>query len=204
MNFLALLAERLDRAVTAIGKTTTWLAFALVGVILFDVITRRFLVLGSTKLQELEWHIHTILFMFCVGYAYVAGAHVRIDLLRERMSERTRQWIELLGGLTFAIPYCGVLVYLSVGFAYNSFVDGEISSAGTGLSHRWIIKTCLGVGFVLLLLSAVCAVLRSVVTLFGPPALVARMREIDQARSGFAAEPLDDPSLSARRRNGGG
>ncbi|MDE0718889.1 MAG: TRAP transporter small permease subunit, partial [Rhodospirillaceae bacterium] len=57
-------------------------------VIIFDVVSRRFFVLGSTKLQELEWHLHTVLFIFCLGYAFLPNAHVRIDLFRSRISNR--------------------------------------------------------------------------------------------------------------------
>lgn len=199
MGFLAKLADLLGHIVTGVGKAVTWLAFALIAVIMFDVITRRFFVLGSTKLQELEWHIHTVLFMFCVGFAYVADAHVRIDLLRERFSARTRCWVEFLGCLLFAIPYTGLLFYLSIDFAYASFVQGEVSSAGTGLPHRWIIKTLLSVGFVLLLLGSLCVMLRNAVVLFGAPALAERVRATLAAQTGFAAvsTPLAPPRPGA-------
>ncbi len=176
MESLVTLSRRLDQAVSAVGKTMIWSALALIIVILFDVVTRRFLVLGSTKLQELEWHIHTLLFMSCVGWAYLANSHVRIDIVRERLKERTKLWIETVGCLAFAIPYSAILFYLSIDFAYDSYVGGEISSAGTGLPHRWIIKTFLSIGFALLLLSVVCTFLRHIVLLFAPQNLAERVR----------------------------
>ena len=36
-----------------------------------------------------------------IGYAYLKDAHVRIDLVRERLSERAQWWIELAGCLLF-------------------------------------------------------------------------------------------------------
>ena len=36
--------------------------------------------LGSTRLQELEWQLHTVLFTMWLGYAYLKNAHVRIDV----------------------------------------------------------------------------------------------------------------------------
>ncbi|MGH6661955.1 MAG: TRAP transporter small permease subunit [Rhodospirillales bacterium] len=186
MRFVLRLANGIDRIVTGIGKAVTWFALALIAVIVFDVITRRFLVLGSTKLQELEWHIHTLLFMFCVGWAYLANAHVRIDLVRQHLSERAQQWIEFFGCLLFAVPYTAIMFYLSIDFAYSSFVQGEVSSAGTGLAHRWIIKACLGFGLALLLLASLCVMLRSLVLLFGPPELAREVRELLMARTGFA------------------
>jgi len=193
MRFVVRLANVIDRIVSGIGKAVTWLALGLIAVIIFDVITRRFLVLGSTKLQELEWYIHTVLFIFCVGWAYLANAHVRIDLVRQRLSERTQQWIEFFGCLLFAVPYTAILFYLSIDFAYDSFVQGEVSSAGTGLAHRWIIKACLSAGLLLLLLASLCVMLRSIVLLFGPPDLTREVRDLMAARIGFAIVPGPDP-----------
>jgi TRAP-type mannitol/chloroaromatic compound transport system permease small subunit len=165
-------------------------------VIIFDVITRRFLVLGSTKLQELEWHLHAVLFMFCVGFAYVVNAHVRIDLFREKLSDRSKSWIEVIGCAFFAIPYVGLLLVLSVDAAYDSYLVGEGSSAGTGLPHRWIIKSCMRIGFLLLLLACVSVLLRHLLLLFAPPALARQVRAVIESRSGFAAEraTVDSPT----------
>ena len=60
MELLIKLSDRLDRLITRIGKVAAWAGLALVAVTIFDVVTRRFLVLGSTKLQELEWHFHVV------------------------------------------------------------------------------------------------------------------------------------------------
>ena len=77
MQRLIKISDGIDWLLTKIARVAGWAGVALVLVTVFDVITRRFFVLGSTKLQELEWHFHTILFMFVIGYAYQIGrAHV--------------------------------------------------------------------------------------------------------------------------------
>ena len=91
MNGLLAISNYIDRLLTVVGRLAAWAGVVLVTVTVFDVITRRFFVLGSTKLQEFEWHAHTILFMFLLGYAYIKDTHVRIDLIRERLGERA-QW----------------------------------------------------------------------------------------------------------------
>jgi TRAP-type mannitol/chloroaromatic compound transport system permease small subunit len=188
VDFLAKATDVIDRCVIAIGRASTWLALPLAAVIIFDVITRRFLVLGSTKLQEAEWHLHAVLFMFCVGFAYIVNAHVRIDLLRDKLSDRSKSWIEVIGCAVFAIPYVALLLVLSIDAAYDSYLVGEGSSAGTGLPHRWIIKSCMSVGFLLLLLACISVLLRHILLLFAPPALAREVRAIMDGRSGFAAE----------------
>ena len=80
------LSQFLDKVVTVSGKIGSWLAIPLIFIIIFDIITRRFFILGSTKLQEMEWHLHTALFLLVIGYAYLKNAHVRIEIVRERYS----------------------------------------------------------------------------------------------------------------------
>ncbi len=160
-------AHLLERIVAAVGRVFAWLSVPLALVIVFDVITRRFLVLGSTKLQELEWHLHAALFLFVLGYAYLKDAHVRIDILRDRMSPRARAWVELVGCLAFLIPYSLLIVYFSAGFWERSLVLDEASAATTGIPHRWIIKAAMPLGFFLLFLAGLSTFLNRLVYLLG-------------------------------------
>lgn len=171
MDTLIKVSDGLNRFVSAIGKLAAWLAIPLMLVIIFDVVTRRFFVLGSTKLQELEWHLHAVLFLLCFAFAYVKDSHVRIELLRESFSGRTRAWIEIFGMLFFLLPYCYVILYFGYDFVVRSYLSHEVSSALTGLTHRWIIKSFVPLGFALLALAAISSVLRNLVYLFGPDRL---------------------------------
>lgn len=160
-----------ETCIVRIGQVAAWVAILLMIVIVFDVVTRRFFVLGSTKLQDLEWHIHAVLFMFCLGYAYYKDAHVRIDLIRERLSKRAKLWIELVGCVLFLIPYAFIVIYYGVDWWHRSFIQNEISESATGLPYRWIIKAILPIGFAILLLSAVGMAFRKFIQLFASPEL---------------------------------
>ena len=171
MQQLLALEKFLSRIVMGIGRAGAWIAIPLMVIILFDVITRRFLVLGSTKLQEGEWHLHAMLFLLCMGFVYLKDGHVRIDLMRERMSSRTRQWVEFLGCILFAIPYCLVLAWFSIDFVERSWHLNEASDSATGLPYRWAIKAFMPVGMFTLLLAGFVVLLRRFIDLFGPPDL---------------------------------
>lgn len=56
---------------------------------------RRFFRMPITPLQELEWHFFFALVFLTIGAALLADRHVRIDIVRERLSERTRAKIEI-------------------------------------------------------------------------------------------------------------
>jgi TRAP-type mannitol/chloroaromatic compound transport system permease small subunit len=191
MGALAAISNFIDRFLAIIARIAAWAGVVLIGITIFDVITRRFFVLGSTKLQEAEWHAHVILFTLLIGYTYIKDAHVRIDLVRERLSERTQWWIELLGCLLFLIPYCVLVVYFSYDFTVRSYINQEISSSATGLTHRWIIKSFLPIGFTLLGLAGIAVVFRKIVELFGPPDLREQVHEIEEEE----AEALDKIAL---------
>ena len=83
--------------------------------------------LGSTKLQEGEWHLHAMLFLLCLGFAYLKNAHVRISLVHERFSPTTQRWIEFIGCLVFAIPYCAIVFYFAMDFVERSWNLNEAS-----------------------------------------------------------------------------
>jgi TRAP-type mannitol/chloroaromatic compound transport system permease small subunit len=188
MNGLLAISNLIDRFLTIVGKLAAWAGVVLIVVTVFDVVTRRFFVLGSTKLQEFEWHAHAILFMFLLGYAYLKDTHVRIDLVRERLGERAQWWLELAGCTFFLLPYCAIIIYFSFDFWLRSFLVGETSSSATGLPYRWIIKAALPIGFTFLGLAGIAVMFRKLVELFGPPELRKRAHDIEDAE----VEHLDD------------
>lgn len=186
MRSLLALSRILDGIVTGIGKAAAFLFIPMMLIIIYDVTQRKLIEVdnrfidtvfyfSSTKLQELEWHLHGILFLLCLGFAYARDAHVRIELLRERMQPRTRVWLELLGCLLFLIPYSWLVVRYGWGFAERAWAMGETSAAQTGLAHRWIIKGMLPLGFGLLALAGVSVALKCMLYLFGPPELQPRV-----------------------------
>ncbi|MFM7570363.1 MAG: TRAP transporter small permease subunit [Betaproteobacteria bacterium] len=142
-------------------------------VIAFDVLTRKvgFQLpgLGSTRLQELEWHLHTVLFCTWLGYAYIRNAHVRIDVFTSHLTERKKLWLELVGCLLFAIPYLWVATPYSYDFFMVSLMQNESSDAPTGLPYRWVVKFFLFIAFVTISAAVAAVMARCVVALFGTP-----------------------------------
>ena len=81
MKTLLRISDALERFVVGVGRLAAWSFVLLVVVIMFDVITRRFFAMGSVKLQEMEWYLHALLFLMCLGLGYVHNTHVRIEIL---------------------------------------------------------------------------------------------------------------------------
>ena len=167
VELLKKISKNLDQINTWLGQSASWIAIPIIAVTIFDVVSRRFFTLGSVTLQELEWHFHAVLFMFCAGYAYIHDAHVRVDVFRQRLSPYWQSWIELAGCVVFLIPYCVLIIVLGFRFVADSFALNEISDAPGGLPYRYIIKSVLPVGFVFLLLQGISTALKQIVVIAG-------------------------------------
>ena len=183
------LSDTLRGFVDQMGKWASWLIVPLVLITCFDVIIRKltwraedgsmifglqyYLVnnisefFGSTLLQELQWHLHTGLFALVLAYGYIYNTHVRVDLVRENLHFRKQAWIEFLGITIFLIPFCAITTYFAADYAYTSFVQTEISASTVGLSNRWIIKSVLAIGLVLVVLAGLAVWLQTFMVLFG-------------------------------------
>jgi TRAP-type mannitol/chloroaromatic compound transport system permease small subunit len=194
MNFIDKLAAAVDAVVTIAGKAASWLAIGLMLAIIIDVISRSggFTIIPSTKLQELEWHFHGSLFLLCLGFAYLKDAHVRIEIIRDKMSPRTRVWIELLGAVFFVIPYSIIVIYWGWVFAEFAWDLGE-ASAQSGLSDRWIIKGMIPAGFFLLLLAGIAVALKCILYLFGPEHLRKHAQFIAETHHADLVEAGENP-----------
>jgi TRAP-type mannitol/chloroaromatic compound transport system permease small subunit len=164
----------IERTLYRVSMAAGWLFIACTVVIVFDVLTRKFgfqiPAMGSTRLQELEWHLHTALFCFWLGTAYLKNAHVRIDILVSGAPARRRAWIEFLGVVVFAIPYCLIAIYFSYDFFHTAWQFNEYSDSATGLPWRWIPKGIISIGLVLLLAAVLAVGMRLIVTLWGDKA----------------------------------
>ena len=182
MRALLAFSNGIDVVVSFVGKLASWLFIPLMIVIFYDISQRKILewnsnfidssfYLSSTKLQELEWHMHAVLFLLCLGLAYLKDAHVRIELLRDKMGPRSRVWLELIGCLAFLIPYTILIIRYGGTFTSRSFSMNEISAAQTGLTHRWIIKGMMPAGFLLLFAAGVSVAIKCMIYLFGPDRL---------------------------------
>jgi len=156
------LSNSLETLVRFFGKIGAWLSIPLIFIIIFDIITRRFFILGSTKIQEMEWHLHTVIFMLALGFAYIKNSHVRIEIIREKYSSTLKSFFEVIGILFFLVPYTCMIIYYGFDFVSRSYNLNEVSSALTGLSHRWIIKSFIPFGMLLLFLAGLSILIKNI------------------------------------------
>lgn len=161
-------SRRVDPLLLRVGQWISWLWAVLLVIIILNVIARYAFGLGRIEFEELQWHLYSAGFLLGLSYAYQADAHIRVDVLHERLSPRRQAWIELYGILLFLLPFIAVILIYSVPFVTSSFRYGEVSQAPGGLPYRWVIKAMLPLGFALLLVAAISRLTRVWALLFGP------------------------------------
>lgn len=174
------LSDWIEALLKRIADAGAWAFIGCIAAITFDVLSRKagFQIpgFGSTRLQELEWHLAAVLFCTWIGYAYVRNAHVRIDVFIVALPPRSKIWLELAGCLLFALPYLVVALPHAHDFFMTSLLQGESSEAPNGLAYRWVIKGFLYLSFITVLMAVIAVILRCVVALFGTGDLAARAK----------------------------
>jgi len=179
------IARWLDFPGRLAGKAAAWLFLPMILIIVFDAVGRKYLrkldfviannlhgYLNSPVLQDAEWHLHAVIFLVALGFAYSRNVHVRLDIFRHKFSDRGRLWLELLGGLIILFPFLAVLLNYGWEFFVSSWNADEGAGMSNGLDNRWAIKFFLVLGPTLLFFSTCSLLLRLFVRLFGPPIFV--------------------------------
>ncbi|HXJ54589.1 MAG TPA: TRAP transporter small permease subunit [Burkholderiales bacterium] len=102
--------------------------------------------------------------MTSFGYAYAAGAHVRLDLLSRRFPPRATAAIELAGSVCILVPLCALIVADGIDSSWRSFLQGE-RWADTGWAVQWIVRLWIPLGFALLMAAGLARALRALLAL---------------------------------------
>ena len=68
---------------------------ALTLIVSYDVIARKLWHGGSIAMQEFEWHLFDIVFLFSIAYTLSHDKHVRVDIFYDKFSNKTKAVISV-------------------------------------------------------------------------------------------------------------
>ena len=159
----------LDLAVRKIGDWVSWLWAILVLIIVTNVVLRYVFGEGRVELEELQWHLYAFGFLVGLSYCMVSDGHVRVDIFHSKFRPGTRAWVEFLGILFFLAPFVTLVLVYGIPFVIQAFEVMEGSDAPGGLPYRFIVKSALVIGFLLLAIVAFSRLTRATALLFGFP-----------------------------------
>jgi TRAP-type mannitol/chloroaromatic compound transport system permease small subunit len=171
MHALLKLAHFIDRLSEWSGRILYWLSLLMVLIGVYNASVRYIGAfigrnLSSNFYLEAQWYLFGAMFLLGAAYGLRYNVHVRVDVLHSRWSERTRAWVELAGTLLFLLPFCAIVLWLSLDWVALSWQVRE-SSPNPGGLLRYPIKFVIPVAFVLLGLQGLAQAIKAVAVLTG-------------------------------------
>lgn len=172
LNLLKL-SRLIDRLNAAVGRWVAWLVLAAVLISAGNAVVRKLLNTSSNAFLEIQWYLFAAVFLLVAGDTLRRQAHVRIDVMSSRWSQRTQAWIDILGVLCFLLPLVVMVISLSWPLVARAYTTGEMSNNAGGLI-RWPVLALMPLGFALLGLQGLSELIKRVAWLRGlvtePPA----------------------------------
>lgn len=164
---LSRISQYIDLLNDITGRAVAWLTLVMVLVTCAVVAARYIFNFGSIGLQESVMYMHGVVFMLGIGFTLKEQGHVRVDVLHERLPQKTRTIIELSGHLLFLVPVSVFILWSSLDYVSFSWRLSESSAQPGGLPGVYLVKTLIPLMAILLLLQGISEILKGLLQLTG-------------------------------------
>jgi len=157
-NAIRTYVKCVDAVNRRVGKLALYLVFVMMGILLFSSISRTFFNVPFDWTMEMAQFTMAAYYLLGGGYSMQLKAHVRMDVLYERWSEKKRAMVDVVTS-GFLIFYLVVLLYGGLSSTLYSLQYGQrnYSSWGPPMAP---IKIIMVIGILLMLLQAVAVFFR--------------------------------------------
>jgi TRAP-type mannitol/chloroaromatic compound transport system permease small subunit len=149
-----------------IGRVVAWAIFLAVVISTVNAIVRKVFATSSNAWLELQWILFGAVFLLCASWTLVANEHIRIDVVSNFLSKRTRNIIDVIGHSLFLLPITLVMMYYSWPFFWRSMLQNEQSTNAGGLPV-YPPKLLVPLGFTLLAIQAVSELIKRIAIMRG-------------------------------------
>ena len=144
------------------GKIVCWLLMALMGLAVFEVITRRLLGSPTIWTFELSGFLLAAVTMLSLAYTQLHYGHVNIDFIYDRLSRRGKAIIDIITFFPFLLLYCYIFLDFGTKFAATSWSIREAAPTAWN-PIIYPVKALIPVGAALLLLIGLVQLIRNIV-----------------------------------------
>jgi TRAP-type mannitol/chloroaromatic compound transport system permease small subunit len=166
LRWLLKASRVIDAVSEKFGIAANWLVLLACLISAGNATSRYLLDASSNAWLEVQWYMFAGIVLLGGPYTLQRNGHVRVDLVYSSVSERTRIWIDILGGLVFLLPICTILVYFTWPWFLDSWRLHEGSQNAGGLL-RWPVKLLLPLGFALMALQGISEIIKRIAALRG-------------------------------------
>lgn len=133
------------------GKGFSWTLGALLVLMVYEVISRRFFNSPTVWGIELSVQLFACNFMIAAGFTLLRGSHVKIDIIYSKFDQRTRAILDVISYIIFFFPFTVLVLYQGIDYAYKSWQIYERSWSACRIPI-YPIKTVIPItGFLILL-----------------------------------------------------
>ena len=164
MSVLLALSRAIDWLNGQIAVIANWLVLLACLISAGNAGSRYLFSESSNAWLEIQWYMFAGMVLLGAPYTLKMNEHVRVDLIYGMLSERTRLWIDIVGGFLFLLPICVILTYVTWPWFVQSWNLHEGSSNAGGLL-RWPVKLLLPVGFGLMILQGISELIKRIAAL---------------------------------------
>ena len=112
-------------------------------------------------MQELVMYLHGCVFMIGIAFTLKEGGHVRVDVLHEKLSEKAKAIIDIIGTLLFLMPFCFFIFFVSLEYVRFAWAVQESSPDPGGLPGVFLLKTLIPIMAILVGFQGISETLKS-------------------------------------------
>ncbi len=145
----------------AVGRVVSLVALIFAGIIIYDVFMRYVMGEPTRWAFDLTKQLYGFYFILLGGYALRHQAHVKVDLVTERLGHGARRLVEAAGYVIFFFPFTWVFARRSFDFAMTSYQQGEVTYGAVQMPV-YPLKIAMFLAAVLLLIQGISEVLKLV------------------------------------------
>jgi len=164
MNALKQICKAIDTAIDWIGRISAFSVLITLGVILYEVIMRRFFHRPQIWTMDMICMSFGCYVILIAAYGFQKKTFVAVDILFARLSDVVQHILHLVTYLLFMVPFVLVLTPESFRFFQRSLSSGE-TAYSVWAPPVWPVKFCLAIGLLMLSIQGISEILKQIIWL---------------------------------------
>jgi TRAP-type mannitol/chloroaromatic compound transport system permease small subunit len=145
------LLDATDKSIETIGRGISYLIIFMILIIIYETTMRYLFNAPTSWVHDVSGWLQVVYILIGGSYAFKRGYFVRVDVLYNVFSPRTKLVIDLTVGSILFLAFIYILVVKGAILAYDSVMLNEISSTGQWNGPVWPAKIAIPLGAIFLL-----------------------------------------------------
>lgn len=155
-----------DRITEVIGRAASACSVLMVLVTFYIVVARYVFNTGAIAIQESVIYLNALLFLLTCAFTLKHDGHVRVDIFYGPASQRSKAWVNLLGGIFLLLPVTVFILWVSWDYVAAAWRIRETSPEAGGIPYVYLLKSLIVVMAVMVILQGLAEILRNFLFLF--------------------------------------